>query len=161
MELSGKSNINPKIWGPFFWKTFHLSTFGYPKSPNELDIETYKNFYKSFMKILPCDKCSIESQKILNVSDDELTKALESGDALVNWGYSFHKAVNDKSSVESIELSVFKKNMADLISGKIKTQVENNNSSYKMYLFIFIFIIIIIGVSYFGFKHYMQDIPQI
>jgi hypothetical protein len=158
MELSSKSNINPKIWGPFFWKTFHLSTFGYPESPNELDIETYKSFYENFMKILPCDKCSIESQKLLN---DELVKALENREALINWGYYFHKLVNDKSSVESIELSVFKENMADLISGKIKTPHENNDhdNSYRKYLYILIIIIILIAITYFGFKHYTQCNP--
>ena len=69
--------------------------------------------------------------------------------------------MNDKSSAESIELSVFKENMADLISGKIKTQHENNDhdNSYRKYLYILIIIIILIAITYFGFKHYTQCNP--
>ena len=158
MELSGKSNISPKIWGPFFWKTFHLSTLGYPEIPNELDIKAYESFYKSFMKILPCDKCSFESQKMLEsiINDGELTKALKSRESLVNWGYFFHKAVNDKNYVKSIELDTFKEEMANLISGNIK---NSENKSDEMYLLFFIFFIILVVISYFVFTRYMKHNP--
>ena len=117
MELSGKTNINPKIWGSYFWKTFHLSTFGFPKEPNELDKETYKTFYITFMKILPCDGCSNKSQKIIN---DDLINGLESRDALIKWGYNFHKIVNDGLGVKSPELEEFIHDITMLISGKPK-----------------------------------------
>ena len=117
MELSGKTNINPKIWGSYFWKTFHLSTFGFPKEPNELDKETYKTFYITFMKILPCDGCSNKSQKIIN---DDLINGLESRDALIKWGYNFHKIVNDSLGVKSPELEEFIHDITMLISGKPK-----------------------------------------
>ena len=117
MELSGKTNINPKIWGSYFWKTFHLSTFGFPKEPNELDKETYKTFYITFMKILPCDGCSNKSQKIIN---DDLIIGLESRDALIKWGYNFHKIVNDSLGVKSPELEEFINDITRLISGKPK-----------------------------------------
>jgi hypothetical protein len=123
MELSGKTNISPKIWGSYFWKTFHLSTFGYPKEPNDLDKETYKTFYITFMKILPCDGCSIKSQKIINeksIINDELINGLESRDALIKWGYNFHKMVNDSLGVKSPELEEFIKDITLLISGKRK-----------------------------------------
>lgn len=112
MELSGKTNINPKIWGSYFWKTFHLSTFGFPKEPNELDKETYKTFYITFMKILPCDGCSNKSQKIIN---DDLINGLESRDALIKWGYNFHKIVNDSLGVKSPELEEFINDITMLI----------------------------------------------
>ena len=112
MELSGKTNINPKIWGSYFWKTFHLSTFGYPKEPNELDKETYKTFYTTFMKILPCDGCANKSQKIIN---DDLIIGLKSRDALIKWGYNFHKIVNDSLGVKSPELKEFINDITMLI----------------------------------------------
>jgi hypothetical protein len=146
MALSGKSNISPKIWGPYFWKTLHISTFGYPKVPNQTDKNTYENFYKTFMKILPCDKCSRDSQTIL---DDELIKALESRDDLINWGYNFHKAVNTKLGVPSIEFSQFKQDMQQLIDG--------NNTN--LYIKIAVITLIIIICMYFMFMHYMPHNP--
>ena len=141
MELSGKTNINPKIWGPFFWKTFHLSTFGYPHEPNDLDKQTYKLFYETFMKVLPCDKCSINSQKI---SLEDLTEGLESRAALVKWGFNFHNKVNTKINTDVLKFETFMADMELLISGK------NYNYIY-MYIFITLLILVLI---YLFIKHY-------
>ncbi len=141
MELSGKTNINPKIWGPFFWKTFHLSTFGYPREPNDLDKQTYKLFYESFMKILPCNKCSIESQKM---SIDDLIKGLESRASLIKWGYNFHNKVNTKLKINELKFETFMSDIELLISG--------NNYKYN-YIYVLISLIIL-ALIYLFFKHY-------
>ena len=47
MSLSGKSNINPKIWGPYIWKTIHFVAHGYPEKPNYEDKKAYHDFYES------------------------------------------------------------------------------------------------------------------
>jgi hypothetical protein len=147
MELSGKTNISPKIWGPFFWKTFHLSTFGYPHEPNDLDKKTYKLFYETFMKILPCDKCSINSQKI---SIEDLTEGLESRAALVKWGFNFHNKVNTKIKVDVLKFETFMADMELLISGKNYTYTHNYTHIY-MYILITLLILVLI---YLFIKHY-------
>ncbi len=143
MELSSKTNINPKKWGPFFWKTLHLSTFGYPKEPNELDKKTYKLFYESFMKILPCNKCSIDSQKM---SEDDLIEGLESRAALIKWGFNFHNKVNTKINVDALKFETFMKDMDALMSG--------NNSKTYTYTFTIIIAILILILLYIFVKHY-------
>jgi len=99
MELSGKSNLNPIIWGPYFWQTFHFTAFGYPENPNEIDKEAYKQFYINFFKVLPCDVCVKSSPEILNVND--LDKALVSRTTLIKWTYDFHDKVNVKLGKKS------------------------------------------------------------
>jgi len=143
MELSGKTNVNPKIWGPFFWKTFHLSTFGYPHEPNDLDKKTYKLFYETFMKVLPCDKCSINSQKI---SIEDLTEGLESRAALVKWGFNFHNKVNTKIKVDVLKFETFMADMELLISGK-------NYTHNYIYMYILITLLILVLI-YLFIKHY-------
>jgi hypothetical protein len=143
MELSGKSNISPKIWGPFFWKTFHLSTFGYPKDPNELDKQTYKLFYESFMKILPCDKCARSSQELLN---DDLIKALETRDDLIKWGHNFHNDVNSKLQIKHLKFETFMDYMTALKSG-------NKHKNFLTFENIVIFILILV-LLYLLIKHY-------
>jgi len=143
MELSGKSNISPKIWGPFFWKTFHLSTFGYPKDPNELDKQTYKLFYESFMKILPCDKCARSSQELLN---DDLIKALETRDDLIKWGHNFHNSVNSKLQIKHLKFETFMDYMTTLKSG-------NKHKIFLTFENIVIFILILV-LLYLLIKHY-------
>jgi hypothetical protein len=143
MKLSGKSNISPKIWGPFFWKTFHLSTFGYPKNPNELDKQTYKLFYESFMKILPCDKCARSSQELLN---DDLIKALETRDDLIKWGHNFHNDVNSKLQIKHLKFETFMDYMTALKSG-------NKHKNFLTFENIVIFILILV-LLYLLIKHY-------
>lgn len=106
MSLSGKSNINPKLWGPYFWQTFHFTAFGYPENPNETDKSAYKTFYIHFVKILPCDKCSVSSQEIIDTI--LLEKALESRETLIRWSYDFHDKVNKKLNKKSPSFETFK-----------------------------------------------------
>ena len=94
MTLSGKSNINPKIWGPYIWKTIHFVAHGYPKNPNDEDKKVYHDFYENLMKVLPCDKCSISSQDLFKIS--RIKSHLDSKDELIKWAYNFHDSVNNK-----------------------------------------------------------------
>ena len=107
-HLSSKNNINPKIWGPYFWKTFHLTAFAYPDNPNEKDKKVYKTFYKNFANILPCNKCSLEARKM-----NELVKwdsILESRDSLIKWTYDYHDTVNLRLDKNSPSFEDFMKN---------------------------------------------------
>lgn len=104
-KLSGKNNINPEFWGPFFWRTFHTTAFGYPDNPNKVDKSAYQDFYDNFMKILPCDKCSNSAQR--NVLKADWEYILSSRDRLLKWTYDFHDAVNKKLGKESPEFDAF------------------------------------------------------
>ena len=100
-----KTNIDPKIWGPYFWETFHLSTAGYPVIPTIEEISSYKEFYISFMKILPCQKCSRDALDTINYSG--LDEGLKSRDNLILWGYNFHDIVNKKLNKTSPSFESF------------------------------------------------------
>jgi len=131
MSLSGKTNINPKLWGPYFWQTFHFTAFGYPANPNPTDKSAYKTFYIQFMKILPCDKCSVSSQEIIDAS--LLEEALESRETLIRWTYNIHDKVNKKLNKTSPSLETFKHDF------------QNRDSSY---FHIIITLLLLIGLIY-------------
>ena len=143
MSLSGKSNINPKLWGPYFWQTFHFAAFGYPKNPNSDDISAYKTFYINFMKILPCDKCSVSSQEIIDTN--VLDKALNSRETLIRWSYDFHKSVNKKLNV----------NVTSPSYETFKHDFQNRDSKV---LHIIIIILLFIALLYIT-MHYTSDSP--
>jgi FAD-linked sulfhydryl oxidase len=144
-----KANIDPKIWGPYFWETFHLSTLGYPENPTDAHIFSYKRFYTSFMEVLPCEKCSHSAMEIITASN--LDEGLKSRKNLILWGYNFHNTVNKKLDKKLLSFEDFKKKISD----------RNSTTSYRGALFdnIFspnklpIFIIVCIGL-FFIFKNY-------
>tara|TARA_Y100000992_G_C21272305_1_gene497647 strand:+ start:2385 stop:2813 length:429 start_codon:yes stop_codon:yes gene_type:complete len=137
MSLSGKSNIDPKIWGPYLWETFHFVAFGYPESPNEEDKKAYKEFYESFVKVLPCDKCSISSQELFKKSD--IDSFLKSKQSLIKWTYNFHKKVNNKLEKESPSFEEFVSNFKNR---------NNTLSSTNILMVILLIIVILIFMHY-------------
>ena len=143
MSLSGKSNINPKLWGPYFWQTFHFTAFGYPEKPNAEDQLAYKTFYIHFMKILPCDKCSASSQEIIDTN--VLDKALNSRETLIHWSYDFHKSVNKKLNV-------------DVTSPSYETFKHDFQNRDSKVLHIIIIILLFIALLYIT-MHYTSDSP--
>lgn len=133
MSLSGKSNINPEMWGPYFWQTFHFTAFGYPENPNTTDKSAYKTFFIHFMKILPCDKCSVSSQEIIDTN--LLEKALESKESLIRWSYNFHDKVNKKLNKTSPGFE------------KFKYDFQNRNSNVTHILIIILLILILLYIT--------------
>lgn len=111
MEVSGKNNINPEIWGSTFWNTLHFTAFGYPDIPNEMDQDVYKKFIMNFVKILPCDKCSVDARAYINnMSDVEWAESLKDRDSLLKWTWVFHDNINRKLNKNSITLEDFLNN---------------------------------------------------
>ena len=133
MSLSGKSNINPEMWGPYFWQTFHFTAFGYPENPNGMDKYVYKIFFMYFMKILPCDKCYISSQKIIDTN--LLEKALESRESLIRWSYNFHDKVNKKLNKTSPGFE------------KFKYDFQNRNSNVIHILIIILLLLMLLYIT--------------
>lgn len=123
MSLSGKSNINPKIWGPNFWETIHFVAYGYPQEPNDLDKKTYLEFYENMMKVLPCDKCTNSAQKLFKMS--EIDKFLNSKNDLIKWSYLFHKSVNNKLGKDSPTLEEFMHNFTTKHDQMFKLSVNS------------------------------------
>jgi len=110
MELSGKTNIDPTVWGPGFWDTIHFTAFGYPSDPNDTDKDAYKKFIVQFVKILPCDKCSKHANEYISViSDFEWSKILKTQDSFIKWTWSFHDHVNTTLGKVSPKLDTFTK----------------------------------------------------
>ena len=149
MSLSSKSNINPNLWGPYFWKTFHFTAFGYPKTPEETDKLVYKKFYTGFAKILPCDKCTKDAQEMMKNINWE--KILSSRESLIRWTYDFHNKVNVKLNKESPTFEDF--------SSNFKKQKDVTNCSNKTEYIIIITLLVLIFLVFIA--HYMSGIPFI
>tara|TARA_B100000085_G_C18417131_1_gene461093 strand:- start:385 stop:822 length:438 start_codon:yes stop_codon:yes gene_type:complete len=136
MSLSGKSNVNPQIWGPYFWETIHFTAYGYPENPTDIDKKTYHDFYENMMKILPCDKCTQSAQELFQKLN--IDNFLNSKNDLIKWTYLFHKGVNDKLNKDSPTLEEFMYNFTN------RSQKESIFSQNTAIIFAILFIIIVL-----------------
>lgn len=147
-HISPKSNINPKIWGPYFWKTFHIVAFGYPINPNIKDKKVYKTFYKNFASILPCDKCSLEARKLNELV--EWDSIFENRENLIKWTYEYHDTVNQRLGKTSPNLEKFSKNF-------IKDVNKFHCSCDRIIEYAIIGLLILIIILFI--MHYTSDTP--
>lgn len=83
---------SPKVWGRYFWTTFHIAALGYPDKPSHQDAMLYKQFFSQFGKILPCQKCAVNYDR--HLAELPLDKALVNREALFAWTVAFHNLVN-------------------------------------------------------------------
>ena len=148
-----KANIDPKIWGPQFWQTFHLSTIGYPNTPTKEHIFSYERFYISFIEILPCEKCSHSAKELIAVSN--LEEGLKSRKNLILWGYNFHDMVNKKLGKQSPSFEDFKKKISQHSTISFRGGFFQNIFSFDNKIALFIIICIILFTI---FKNYTSDI---
>jgi hypothetical protein len=86
-------NINPELWGKHFWKMLHYITFAYPSNPTAKDKKNIISFFKTFKKIIPCEKCRRNFKQHLanNPLNDS---ALENKQNLILWLLNLHNDVN-------------------------------------------------------------------
>ena len=143
MVLLNKSNISPNTWGPIFWETFHLSTAGYPENPTREHIDSYREFYISFMKILPCNRCSKDAQELINKNINYLNKGLQSRSNLLRWGYEFHDAVNKKLDKPSISFNEFNERYSKGNSSKEFRTSGSEKDTINSVPYIYILILLI------------------
>lgn len=94
-------NINPKIWGKYFWGASHCLTFAYPENPTDDDKKTIKQYFESLQNILPCEKCRYHYK--LNLTKYPLTNdVLSSRYKLIKWLVDLHNEVNVRTGKQEM-----------------------------------------------------------
>ena len=46
-------NLNPKIWGPYYWFVLYTIAISYPTSPNDVTKKKYYDLIQNFPLFLP------------------------------------------------------------------------------------------------------------
>ncbi len=116
-NLSNLNGINPKLWGPHFWKTLFYVGMNYPvkldaKNKCHISIRKhYKMFFCSLQFTLPCIFC-LESYRRF-WKEDDIDKFLNSRMDLLKWLYLLKDKVNKKLIFQ--EKSKFNSEKKDLM----------------------------------------------
>ena len=101
LDESKTNGLITKIWGPHFWETLHVVSFGYPLEPTEQNKLEYAKFYIAIKNVLPCRYCRESyTNFILHEGRTKLTTDdLKNRETLTKWVYKLHNRVNEKLGV--------------------------------------------------------------
>lgn len=85
--------MDSEVWGPHGWIFLHSITMTYPKIPNEIDKQRYKNFFVNLQNLLPCEKCKEHYKQ--NLISTPIDNHLDCRKSLVEWLIEIHNKVNE------------------------------------------------------------------
>jgi hypothetical protein len=107
----------PYIWGPYYWNLLHAVTLLYPDNPSNTDKLMMRNFFYSYIFLLPCQKCKDHFHHILSNFIIECNSKKE----MFIIGFKIHNIVN-----ESLKKKVLNDNEIDKIIKKYNnTNIKN------------------------------------
>ena len=93
-------NPNPDVFGPHFWFTMHSVSFFYPENPDSTQMKIHKDFYESFVHVIPCEECRKHYRSLLTLYP--VDGHLQSRDQLSRWVVFIHNQVNKRIGKKEI-----------------------------------------------------------
>ena len=123
-------NINPNLWGKYFWGTIHFITFSYSRNPTQQEKDNVKKFIEILKDLLPCEQCRYHYEQNLKkfpLTDEILSSKIK----LIQWAVDVHNEVNSRTGKKILT-------MDETINLYINAQPkeESNLSNCYNYLFI-------------------------
>ena len=115
-------NLEPSIWGPYYWNTFHFMAASYDNNPNQSVKAAMKTFLQSIPLFLPCKEC--QDNALVFIKSKDLDVAVSSRKELFEFFFEFHNRVNYrlKKPLMTIEDALKKYHVIPLVSGTIPDQ---------------------------------------
>lgn len=87
---------NPKVWGPKFWASLHISALHYPKKASPIVNKMMQNRILAIPIELPCAHCRPHAFTYIETRKHELETVCSSNTNLFNFYVDFHNYVNNR-----------------------------------------------------------------
>ena len=84
--------MEPRQWGPHFWKVIDAVALSYPEKPDIQDQNNVSTFIVSLKNVLPCEKC--QNHFTENLKKFPISQALNSRNNFIKWVIDVHNSVN-------------------------------------------------------------------
>ena len=91
-----KSTTDPKVWGPAFWFSLHVSAVHYPENPSDIVRERMKNRILAIPYEVPCSSCRPHASSFIEGNRDNLDKIVSNKHELGKFYVDFHNKVNER-----------------------------------------------------------------
>lgn len=106
------TDIDPHIWGPSFWSTYHLYASSYPIHPTPIIMDAARSFVKTIPFTLPCSSCTDHAFayiKNIQKQDPNLNSIVSSKMLFEKFFIDFHNSVNYRLGKPLLPESVARK----------------------------------------------------
>ena len=110
------TDIDPHIWGPKFWATYHIYASTYPFNPTPIIMDAARAFIKVIPFTIPCTSCSDHAFAYIQNTkkhDPEFNMVVATRTTMEKFFFDFHNSVNYRlgkpilSDVEARKMWIF------------------------------------------------------
>ena len=91
-----QSTSDPKVWGPPFWFSLHVSAAHYPEEPSKIVKERMKQRILAIPYEVPCSTCRPHASAFIESNRDNLDKIVSNKHELGKFYVDFHTKVNKR-----------------------------------------------------------------
>ncbi len=96
------NTTDPKVWGPPFWFTLHVSAAHYPEQASTLVRDRMKARILAIPFELPCVDCRTHASNYILSHVDHLNDICSSRESLFKFYVDFHNKVNERYNKPSM-----------------------------------------------------------
>jgi hypothetical protein len=123
-RLTWKTNeynnmVNPNVWGPACWLSYHTGALNYPVSASPITKKRMKGFILGIPSMLPCATCSDHATIHIEEHKDELDNICSGRETLFKFFVDFHNIVNERYGKPTVSLEDAYKMYSDKVSVNI------------------------------------------
>ena len=90
------STKDPKIWGPAFWFSLHVSAAHYPDDPSQIVRDRMKQRILAIPYEVPCASCRAHASAFIESYRDKLDNIVSDKHELGKFYVDFHNKVNKR-----------------------------------------------------------------
>lgn len=90
------TTIDPRVWGPKYWFSLHVSAMHYPEAASPTTQEHLANRIRAIPFELPCQACREHSLNYLKQNDELIVEAVKGRMALFEFYVDLHNFVNKR-----------------------------------------------------------------
>lgn len=94
--VSKGQTSDPKVWGPPFWFSLHVSAAHYPENPSQIVRERMKNRILAIPYEVPCSTCRPHASAFVESHREHLDKIVSNRHELGKFYVDFHNKVNKR-----------------------------------------------------------------
>jgi hypothetical protein len=96
------NDIDPKIWGPHYWKMYHYYASSYPINPTPIVMDSARAFIKIIPYTLPCTSCTDHAFAFIKHytrQDSNLNMIVSTRSKMEKFFSDFHNNVNSRLGI--------------------------------------------------------------